>query len=166
MWVSKSCRLQTNLDEVREALVAGRTAEAAVHGVDVHVVLQQLQPLERLRTQEAGVGAALCVHQQVVLQRRVAHEALPAAVAGEGVGVAAVDPQVELQLVFVPEGLAAQRAFERPEALPDEEVLQRGILGGREQPEVSRSKTCRPEGSRPPDILQTSNILLFLLLSF
>lgn len=66
--------------------------------------------------------------QQVVLQGRVAHEALAANVAGEGVGVPAVDPQVLIQLVFVPEGLATVGAFKRTETLPDEKVLQRCIL--------------------------------------
>lgn len=75
--------------------------------MDVHMVLQQLQPLKRLLTQKAGVGAVLRVHQQVVLQSRVAHKAFATQVAGEGVGVTAVDPQVQIQLVFVPEGLAA-----------------------------------------------------------
>ena len=69
------------------------------------------------------------MNQQVVLQGRVTHEALAADVAGEGVGVPAVHPQVLVQLVFVPEGLATVRAFERTEALPDEKVLQCCILG-------------------------------------
>lgn len=121
--------ITTHLNEVAEGLLAGRTGEAAVHRMHLHVILQQLQPFERLRTQEAGVGAALRVRQKVVLQRRIAHEALAAEVAGEGVGVATVDPQVQVQLVFVPEGLAAQRAFERTETLPDEKVLQSCVLG-------------------------------------
>lgn len=64
----------------------------------------------------------------MVLQGRVAQEALAAEVAGEGVGLAAMDPQVLIQLLFVPEGLATVVALERTEALPDEEVLQRCIL--------------------------------------
>lgn len=101
--------------------------------MDVHVVLQQLQSFESLGAQEAGVGAVVRVLHQVVLQGGVAQEALAADVAGEGVGVAAVDPQVQLQLVLVPEGLPAQGAFERTEALPDEEVLQRRVLTRRQK---------------------------------
>lgn len=118
----------TDLDEVCERLLAGGTGEAAVHRMDLHVVLQQLQSFEGLGTQEAGVVAVVCVLHQMVLQERVAQEALAADVAGEGVSVATVDPQVQLQLVSVPEGLPAQGAFERTEALPDEEVLQRRVL--------------------------------------
>lgn len=68
------------------------------------------------------------MHQQVVLQSRVTHEALVANVAGEVVGVPTVDPQVLIQLVFVSESLAAMGAFERAETLPDKKVLQRCIL--------------------------------------
>lgn len=68
------------------------------------------------------------MHQQMVLQGRVTHEALAANVAGKGVGVPAVDPQVLIQLVFFPEGLATVGAFKRTETLPDEKVLQRCIL--------------------------------------
>lgn len=93
-----------------------------------HVLLKQVQPLEGSAAQDAGEGAAVRVHQQVVLQGRVAHEALGANVAGEGVGVPAVHPQVLLQLVFVPEGFAAVGALERPEGLPYEKVLQRRVL--------------------------------------
>lgn len=48
--------------------------------------------------------------------------------AGEGVGFPAVDPQVLVQLVFVPEGLAAVGAFKRTETFSDEKVLQRRVL--------------------------------------
>lgn len=68
------------------------------------------------------------MHQQMVLQGGVTHEALAADVAGKGVGVPAMDPQVLIQLVFVPEGLATVGAFKRTETLPDEKVLQRCIL--------------------------------------
>lgn len=98
-----------------------------------HVFFEHVQPFEGFRTQEAGVGAVLRVHQQVVLQGGVAGEAFAAYVAGEGVGVSAVDPQVLVQLLLVPEGLAAVRAFERTETFPDEKVLQRCILGRRER---------------------------------
>lgn len=64
----------------------------------------------------------------MVLQGRVAHETLAADVAGKGVGVPAVDPQVLIQLVFVPEGLSTVGAFERAETLPDEKVLQCCVL--------------------------------------
>lgn len=70
------------------------------------------------------------MHQQMVLQGRVAHEAFAADVAGEGVRIPAVDPQVLIQLVFVPEGLATVGAFKRTETLPDEKVLQRRVLTG------------------------------------
>lgn len=93
-----------------------------------HVLLEQVQPLKGFGAQDAGEGAAVRVHQQVVLQGRVAHEALGANVAGEGVGIPAVHPQVLLQLVFVPEGLAAVGALERPEGFPYEKVLQRRVL--------------------------------------
>jgi len=68
------------------------------------------------------------VHQQMVLQGRVTREALAANVAGKSVGVPAVDPQVLLQLVFVPEGLSTVGAFKRTETLPNEKVLQCRIL--------------------------------------
>lgn len=68
------------------------------------------------------------MHQQMVLQGRVTHEALAANVAGKGVRVPAVDPQVLIQLVFIPEGLATVGAFERTETLPDEKVLKRCVL--------------------------------------
>ncbi|KAG7217630.1 hypothetical protein INR49_021318 [Caranx melampygus] len=77
---------------------------------------------------ETGVGAVLRVNQQMVLQGRVAHETLAANVAGKGVGVPAVDPQVLIQLVFVPEGLSTVGAFKRAETLPDEKVLQCCVL--------------------------------------
>lgn len=64
----------------------------------------------------------------MVLQGRVTHEALAANVAGKRVRVAAVDPQVLIQLVFIPEGLAAVGAFKRTETLSDEKVLQRCVL--------------------------------------
>lgn len=75
------------------------------------------------------------MHQQMVLQARVTHEALAANVAGKGVGVPAVDPQVLIQLVFVPECLATVGAFKRTETLPDEQMLQRCILGRKIQRE-------------------------------
>ena len=108
-----------------------------------HVLLQEVQLLEGVGAQQAGVRAVVHVQRQVVLKRRVRREALVAQVAGEGVGVAPVHPQVLLQLVLVPEGLAAVRALEGPEALPDEEVLQRCILGrveGRGGDEGERKK--------------------------
>lgn len=64
----------------------------------------------------------------MVLQGRVTHEALAANVAGKGVGVPAVDSQMLIQFVFVPEGLATVSAFKRTETLPDEKVLQCCIL--------------------------------------
>lgn len=48
--------------------------------------------------------------------------------AGKGVGVSAVNPQVVLQLVLVAEGLATVHAFKWTEALPDEKVLEGCIL--------------------------------------
>lgn len=66
----------------------------------------------------------------MVLQGRVTHEALAANVAGEGVGVPAMDPQMLIQFVFVPEGLSTVGAFKRTETLPDEKVLQRRVLKG------------------------------------
>lgn len=93
-----------------------------------HVLFEQVQPLEGFGAQDTGEGTAVRVHQQVVLQGRVAHEALGADVAGEGVGIPAVHPQVLLQLVFVPEGLATVGALERPEGLPYVKVLQRCVL--------------------------------------
>lgn len=48
--------------------------------------------------------------------------------AGEGVGIPAMDPQVLVQLVFVSESLTTVGAFKRTEALSDEKVLQRCIL--------------------------------------
>lgn len=118
----------TNLDKVVKHLLAGGATVAAVHLVHPHVLFEQVQPLEGLGAQDAGEGSAVCVHQQVVFQGRVAHEALGADVAGEGVGIPAVHPQVLLQLVFVPEGLAAVGALERSEGLPYEKVLQRSVL--------------------------------------
>lgn len=118
----------TNLDEVVKHLLAGRTTVAAIHFVHPHVLFEQVQPLEGFGAQDAGEGAAVRVHQQVVFQGQVAHEALGANVAGEGVGIPTVHPQVLLQLVFVPEGLAAVGALERAEGLPYEKVLQRRIL--------------------------------------
>lgn len=83
--------------------------------------------------------------------------------AGEGVGVATVDPQVQLQLVFVPEGLPAQGAFERAEALPDEEVLQRRVLtrrgeGQSEERPSDEEQLKQKNSSEPflPMILQAS----------
>lgn len=93
-----------------------------------HVLFEQVQPLEGFRAQDAGEGTAVRVHQQVVLQGRVAREAFGADVAGEGVGIPAVHAQVLLQLVFVPEGLAAVGALKRPEGLAYEKVLQRRVL--------------------------------------
>lgn len=118
----------TNLDEVGKCLLAGRTGVAAVHGVHPYVVFEQVQPFKGFWAQETGVGAVLRVHQQMILQGRVAHEALAANVARKGVGVPAVDAQVLIQLVFVPEGLAAVGAFKRAKTLPDEKMLQRCVL--------------------------------------
>lgn len=118
----------TNLNKVSECLFADGTAKAAVHSVHTHVILQELQLLERFRAQDAGIGAAVRVHQQMVLQGRVTDEALAADVAGEGVGVSAVHPQVLVQLVLVAEGLATVHALERTEALPDEKVLEGCVL--------------------------------------
>lgn len=92
------------------------------------MLFEQVQPLEGFGAQDAGEGTAVRVHQQVVLQGRVTHEGLCADVAGEGVGIPAVHPQVLLQLFFVPEGLAAVGALERPEGLPYEKVLQCRVL--------------------------------------
>lgn len=75
------------------------------------------------------------MHQQMVLQGRVTHEALVANVAGKGVGVPTVDPQVLIQLVFVSEGLATVGAFKRTKTLPDEKVLQRCILACKRETE-------------------------------
>lgn len=118
----------TNLDKVSKCLFADRTAEAAVHGVHAYMILQQFQLLKRFRAQDAGIGATVGVHQQMVLQGRVTDEALAADVAGKGVGVSAVHPQVLVQFVLVAEGLATVHAFKRTEALPDEKVLERCIL--------------------------------------
>lgn len=60
------------------------------------------------------------MHQQMILQGRVTDEALAANVAGKGVGVSAVHPQVLVQFVLVSEGLATVHTFKRTEALPDE----------------------------------------------
>lgn len=95
-----------------------------------YVVFEQVQPFKGFWAQETRVGAVLRVHQQMVLQGRVAHEAFAADVAGEGVRIPAVDPQVLIQLVFVPEGLATVGAFKRTETLPDKKVLQRRVLTG------------------------------------
>lgn len=75
------------------------------------------------------------MHQQMFLQGGVTHEALAADVAGKGVGVPAMDPQVLIQLVFVPEGLATVGTFKRTETLPDEKVLQRCILACKRETE-------------------------------
>lgn len=93
-----------------------------------YVVFEQVQPFKGFWAQETRVGAVFCVHQQMVLQGRVTHEAFAADVAGEGVRIPAVDPQVLIQLLFVPEGLATVGAFKRTETLPDEKVLQRCVL--------------------------------------
>lgn len=77
----------------------------------------------------------------MVLQGRVTHEALAANVAGKGEGVPAVDPQVLIQLVFVPEGLATVGAFKRTETLSDEKVLQRCILRWKRERGTTRKKT-------------------------
>lgn len=77
----------------------------------------------------------------MVLQRGVAHEALVANVAGEGVGVPTVDPQVLIQLVFVSEGLATVGTFKRTESLPDEKVLQCCILAGERETEEPVTET-------------------------
>lgn len=77
----------------------------------------------------------------MVLQGRVTHEALVANVAGKGVGVPTVDPQVLIQLVFVPEGLAAVGAFKRTETFPDEKVLQCCILGCKRETEEPLTET-------------------------
>ena len=123
----------TNLDEVREGFLAGRTGEAAVYCVLFHVLFEHFQPIKDFGAQETGVGSLFRVQHHVVVQRRVADEALVAIVAGEGEGVPAVDPQVLVQLVFVPEGLATVCAFKGTETLPDEKVLQRCILGGKRE---------------------------------
>lgn len=81
----------------------------------------------------------------MVLQGRVAHEAFAANVAGKGVGVPAVDPQMLIQPVFVPEGLATVGAFKRTETLPDEKMLQCCILRWkREQVKERETKTRKP----------------------
>lgn len=118
----------TNLDKVVKHLLACRTTVAAVHLVHPHMLFEQVQPLKVFRAQDAGEGTAVRVHQQVVLQGRVAHEVLSADMAGEGVGITAVHAQVLLQLICVPEGLAAVGALERPEGLPYEKVLQCRVL--------------------------------------
>lgn len=46
-----------------------------------------------------------------------------------------MDPQVLIQLVFVPESLATVGAFKRTETLPDEKVLQCCILRWKRQKE-------------------------------
>lgn len=120
--------LLTDLDEVSKCLLAGRTGEAAVHSMHPYVVLEQLQSFKGFRAQETRVGPVFRVHQQMVLQGRVTHEGLAADVAGKGVGVPAVDPQVLVQLFFVPEGLSAVGAFKRTKTFPYEKVLQCCIL--------------------------------------
>lgn len=64
----------------------------------------------------------------MVLKGRVTHKALAANVARKGIGVPAMHPQVLIQLVFIPKGLATMGAFKRTETLPDEKVLQCCIL--------------------------------------
>lgn len=100
-----------------------------------YMVFEQVQPFKCFWAKETRVGAVLCVHQQMVLQGRVIHETLAANVAGEGIGFPAVDTQVLIQLVFVPEGLATVGAFKRTETLSDEKVLQRRILRWRKERE-------------------------------
>lgn len=92
------------------------------------MIFQQFQLFEGLRAQDAGIGAALCVYQQMVLEGRVTDEALVADVAGKGVGVPAVHSQVLIQLVLIAECLATVRTFKRTEAFPDEKVLEGCIL--------------------------------------
>lgn len=77
----------------------------------------------------------------MVLQGRVTHEALVANVAGKGVGVPTVDPQVLIQLVFVSEGLATVGTFKRTETLPDEKVLQCCILAYKKETEEPLTET-------------------------
>lgn len=57
----------TNLHKVSKCLLADRTTKAAVHSVHAHVIFQHFQLFEGFRAQDAGIGAAVCVHQQMVL---------------------------------------------------------------------------------------------------
>lgn len=75
----------------------------------------------------------------MVLQGQVTHKALAANVAGKGVGVPSVDPQMLIQFVFVPEGLATVGAFKRTETLPDEKMLQCCILRWRREEQVAEN---------------------------
>lgn len=119
---------RTNLNKVCKCLFAGGTGEAPVHSMHSYVIFEQLQFLKAFLTQKTWVGAAVCVHQQVVFQGRVAYEALAADVAGKSVGVTTMNSQMLFQFVFVPEGFSTVSAFERTKALPDKKVLECGIL--------------------------------------
>lgn len=79
----------------------------------------------------------------MVLQSRVADEALAADVAGKGVSVPAVHAQVLIQLVLVTEGLSTVCTLKWTEALPDEKVLEGCILLHKRQQRVVERKKRR-----------------------
>lgn len=118
----------TDLDEVSKSLFTRRTGESAIYCMNSNMIFEQVQLFKGFWAQETGVRAVFRVHQQMVLQSRVTHEALRTNVAGEGIGISAMDPQVLLQFVFFTESFATVSAFERTKTLSDEEVSQRCIL--------------------------------------
>ena len=125
--ISSLCLL-VYLNEVGEALLARGAGEASVHHMDPDVVFEQVQSVEGVCAEEAGVGALLGMQLQVVVQRPAAQEALVADVTGERAGVTPMEAHVLVQLVLVSEGLPALGALKGPERLPDEQVLKRSIL--------------------------------------
>lgn len=65
--VTPTAALWIHLDKVSKCLLADRAAEAAVHSMHADVIFQEFQLFEGFRAQNAGIGAALCVCQQMVL---------------------------------------------------------------------------------------------------
>lgn len=109
--------------------------------VHPHVLLQQVQPVEVVSAEEAGVGLVVGVHLHVAVQRAAVQKALVADVAGQGADpLPPVAVQVLLQLLLVPERLPTLEALEGPERLADEEVLQSCVLKTRaEKKQKTRS---------------------------
>lgn len=121
--------MHTHLDKIRESFLTSRTGEVAITDMNGHMIFQHIQAVERLRAENARVGLLVRVQLHMALQGCTADEALVAEVAGQrAVALTPVETQVLVQLVLLPKGFPALQAFERPEGLPDEQVLESRIL--------------------------------------
>lgn len=122
-----------DLYEICKCLLAGGTREAAIDQMHTDMLFEQLQPVIRLGTKQAGVVALLQVHLKVFLQYCTAQKAFIALVAHVSAAFPAVVTHVLFQPVLLPEGFSTKRALEGAEWLPNEEMLKGSVLQGEER---------------------------------